>query len=54
MSGLLHDAAGLALVFAGWLIPRRIAGARRVSFATMLDAAPLGFVAMVLFLASGR
>ncbi len=54
MSGLPHAAAGLALALAGWLVPRWVAGARRVSLATLLDAASLGFVAMVLFLGSGR
>jgi hypothetical protein len=53
MSGF-QDVVGLALAFAGWVIPRRIARARRISVATMLDAAPLAFVALVLFIASGR
>jgi hypothetical protein len=54
MSALPHAVAGLALALAGWLVPRWVARARRVSLAIVLDAAPLGFVAMVLFLASGR
>jgi len=54
MSGCAQDAVGLGLWFAGWLIPRRVAGARGTCAVKLLDATPLIFVAVVLFLASGR
>ncbi|MFZ2006956.1 MAG: LTA synthase family protein [Stellaceae bacterium] len=54
MSGTLHVAVGVGLGIAGWLAPRWVAGARRVSVATLLDAAPLGFVFGVLLLATGK
>ncbi|HML09897.1 MAG TPA: LTA synthase family protein [Stellaceae bacterium] len=54
MSALLHVWIGAALAIAGWAIPRLTAGMRRLSVAALLDAAPLGFVFSVLFVASGR
>jgi len=54
MSAPWSCAVGLLLALAGWIIPRRVAGARLVSAVMLLDAAPLGFVAIVLLLASGR
>ena len=55
MSGLGQGAFGLALALAGWKIPRRVAGARVGPIAAIaLDAAPLAFVALVLFVAAGR
>ena len=51
---LLHLGAGAALAAAGWLIPRHIAGARRLAVATLLDAAPLALGAVLLALATGR
>jgi hypothetical protein len=54
MGGLWQCGAGLALAGAGWLLPRWVAGARRPSWATLLDAAPLAVVAMLLLLATGR
>jgi hypothetical protein len=54
MSGFWLGDVGLGLALAGWLIPRAVAGAWRVSCATLLDAAPLAFVAFALFVASGR
>ena len=51
----LHSAAALALAAAGWIAPRRVAGARFATApAMLLDAAPLSVVAAVLFVASGR
>jgi hypothetical protein len=54
MSGFAHGAVGLALVVAGWLLPRWVAGARRIGWTAMLDAAPVGVLAMLLMLATGR
>jgi hypothetical protein len=55
LAGLLHLAAGAALAAAGWLIPRHIAGARRLAVAALiLDAAPLALGAGWLALATGR
>lgn len=54
MSGVLHLAIGVVLAIAGWLIPREVAGARRLSLATLLDAAPQVFVCGALLLATGR
>ncbi|HVH82528.1 MAG TPA: hypothetical protein VM782_24245, partial [Stellaceae bacterium] len=54
MSGVLHGAFGPALALAGWLIPRRIAKARRLSLAALLDMAPPAFVMTMLLLATGR
>src|SRR5580704_15865474 len=51
---LLHLGAGAALAAAGWLIPRHIAGARRLGVAMLLDAAPLALGAVLLALATGR
>src|SRR5580704_7659143 len=52
---LLHLGAGAALAAAGWLIPRHIAGARRLAVAALLlDAAPLALGAVLLALATGR
>jgi hypothetical protein len=51
---LLHLGAGAALAAAGWLIPRHIAGARRLGVVTLLDAAPLALGAVLLALATGR
>jgi hypothetical protein len=53
MSGF-HWAFGAALAIAGWAIPQLVAGARRWSAATLLDAAPLGYMFGVLLLATGR
>lgn len=54
MSGVWQSTAGLALLLAGWSLPRWVAGARRIGWATLLDMAPLVLVALVLVLASGR
>lgn len=54
MSAVWQGAAGLALALGGWIIPRCVAGARRIGLATLLDAAPLAVVATLLFAASGR
>ena len=54
LTGLLHLGAGAALALAGWLIPRHIAGARRLGVAMVLDAAPLALGAVWLALATGR
>src|SRR5438445_10659384 len=52
---LLHRGGGAALAAAGWLIPRHIAGARRMAIAALLlDAAPLALGAVLLGLATGR
>src|SRR5947207_10946345 len=53
--GLLHLAAGAFLAVAAWVIPRRIAEARRTALpALLLDMAPFAFAAGLLGLASGR
>lgn len=54
MNGALHAGIGAALAIAGWLAPRWVAGARRVSSATLLDAGPPAFVFGVLLAATGR
>src|ERR1700723_1994073 len=54
MSATSQCAIGLTLALGGWIIPRRVARAHRISVAMMLDAAPLAFVALVLFVAGGR
>ena len=55
VSGLLHLAAGLLLVAIAWLIPRRIAGARRAAATVLLlDALPILSGAGLLSLATGR
>ena len=54
MGGLGQCGVGLALTAAGWLLPRRVAGARRFGWVMLLDAAPLGSVVLLLFLATGR
>jgi len=54
MSGVWQLAVGLGLAVAGWAIPRRVAGARRIGWVAMLDAAPLAVVALVLLVAAGR
>ncbi len=52
---LVHLGAGAALAAAGWLIPRHIAGARRIAIAALLlDALPLALGAGLLALATGR
>jgi hypothetical protein len=51
---MLQAAADAILVISGWAIPRRVAGARRLSTATLLDVAPLAVVFSVLLAASGR
>src|SRR5436190_19575353 len=52
---LLHLGAGAALAMAGWLIPRHIAGSRRLAIvALLLDATPLALGAGLLALATGR
>src|SRR6266851_809942 len=52
---LLHLGAGAALAAAGWLMPRYIAGSRRLAVAALLlDAAPLALGAVLLCLAAGR
>src|SRR5437660_12058062 len=51
----LHFGVGATLAAAGWLIPRHIAGARRLAVAALLlDAAPLALGAGLLGLATGR
>ena len=45
---------GFALALAGWITPRRVAGTSGISFAMLLDAAPLAVAALVLFTAGGR
>jgi hypothetical protein len=53
--GLLHLGAGAALAMAGWLIPRHVAGSRRLAIAALLlDAAPLALGTILLALATGR
>jgi hypothetical protein len=37
-----------------WLLPRRVAGARRLGWAALLDAAPLAIFTLLLLLATGR
>jgi len=54
MSELWHGAAGLVLGGAGWLLPRWVAGARQLGWASFLDAAPLAIFALLVTLASGR
>jgi len=54
MSGFGQGAIGLVLLLTGWALPRRVAGSRTFTLATLLDAAPLAFMTMVLFLATGR
>src|ERR1700722_19607920 len=54
MSATSQCAIGLTLALGGWIIPRRVARAHRISVAMMLDAAPLAFVTVVLFVAGGR
>ena len=53
--GLLHLAGGIALVAAGWLIPRRLARARRTAAAALLlDLMPLAVGGLLLGCATGR
>jgi len=54
MNGLWQCGAGFTLAVFGWLLPRWVAGARRLGWEMMLDAAPLATVALLLLLASGR
>jgi hypothetical protein len=54
MNAFWQSAIGLVLALGGWIIPRRVAGARRIGPATLLDAAPFAVVAIVLFTATGR
>src|SRR3989442_3315424 len=50
----LHFGVGATLAAAGWLIPRHIAGARRLAVAALLlDAAQLALGAGLLALATG-
>lgn len=52
---LCHLAAGGGLTVAGWLLPRRRAGARRTGMAALLlDMAPLLLAGLLLGLAAGR
>jgi hypothetical protein len=51
---MLQAVAGAAMAMVGWAIPRRVAGAQRLSAATLLDAAPLATVFLILLVASGR
>ncbi|HEV2189381.1 MAG TPA: LTA synthase family protein [Stellaceae bacterium] len=46
--------AGFALAVFGWLQPRWVASARQLGWATLLDAAPLGIVVLLLVIATGR
>ena len=53
--GLLHLAAGALLALAAWLLPRRIAHARRAApLVLLLDLAPIALGAGLLGLATGR
>lgn len=53
--GLLHLAAGAGLVLVAWLVPRRIAEARRAPLGVLLvDAAPLALGAVLLAIFAGR
>ena len=54
MTGFWHGAIGLTLALAGWIAPRRVAGAHRLGAATSLDAAPPVLVGSILLLAFGR
>src|SRR5216683_6302867 len=52
---LLHLAAGVFLGLAAWLVPRRVARARRAAlFVLLLDVAPLALGAGLLGFATGR
>jgi hypothetical protein len=52
---LVHLLGGLALSVAGWLLPRRVAGAgRSIAPALLLDIAPLMLGTALLLLASSR
>ncbi|HVB18199.1 MAG TPA: LTA synthase family protein [Stellaceae bacterium] len=52
---LLRVTAGIALTLAAWLLPRRLAGARRAAPAAMLlDIAPMAFGMLLLSVAAGR
>src|ERR1700676_140772 len=53
--GPLHLAAGVLLALVAWLLPRRIARARRAApLVMLLDLAPLALGAGLLGLAAGR
>src|SRR5580700_1865739 len=54
MGGVWQCGAGLALAVFGWLLPRWVAGAGRLGWAALLDAAPIVTVVLLLFLATGR
>ena len=54
MSALLQLAAGGGLTLAGWLIPRRVAGARTAGPAVLIDLLPVMLAAAVLLVATGR
>lgn len=54
MNGLWQCGAGFALAVCGWLLPRWVAGARRLDRAAILDAAPPAIVVLLLMLATGR
>jgi len=52
---LLHLAVGALLVLAAWLMPRRVAGARRAAPSVLLlDMAPIALGAGLLGVATGR
>jgi hypothetical protein len=55
MSGWLQWGLGAALMFAGWLIPRRVAAARATARpAVLVDASPVALAAALLLVATGR
>jgi hypothetical protein len=55
MSGLLQLAFSVALGFAGWLIPRRVAEVRTTALpALLLDLSPIVLGGGLLFIATGR
>ena len=54
MSGFGQAALGLILAIVGWIAARWVAGARRLSAATLVDAAPVGSLGLLLLFASGR
>jgi len=54
MGALWQCGVGFALAIGGWLLPRRVASARRLGWAALLDAAPLVFVACISMLATAR
>jgi Sulfatase len=55
MGGLWQIGVGGALALVGWLVPRRVARARGgARLALLLDVAPVGLAAALLFAATGR